>query len=178
MYKYIRCKKRKGNNRILNAVIKKKMVKKVVAVVLAICMMCAFTACGAFKTAKVESLLMDFQDACNYNDVSMALDYIIPSVSDKIKVATGIMGMFSQKSEEEMFLALANWLSGEELSDVNFLTTLEIEVQQIILSEDEEYATADTVVTYELFGEQNVREAVFDCEYYADEWYISGFSFV
>lgn len=163
---------------VIHTVIKKEMAKRIVSVVLVICMLGALSACNVVQSAKVDSLLMDFQQACNCNDVSTALDYIIPTVSDKIRVATGIVGMLSQKSEEEMFLMLANWLSGEELSDVNFLTTLNIEVQQIVLSEDKESATADTIVTYELFGEQSVREAVFDCEYYAEQWYISGFTFM
>lgn len=154
------------------------MAKKIVSVLLVVCMMFSLTACSLIDSMKVKSLLGDFQEACNLTDINTALTYIDPNVADKIKLAADIVGMFTNKTDEELFLDLAALLTRESFNDVNFFTTLNIDVQEVIVAEDGASAIAKTIVTYDLLGEQNIKEAEFSCIYYAEQWYISSFTFV
>ena len=156
----------------------KKTVCRVAAAIMALAMVFMFAGCDKSDT-EVENLITEFEYACNTLDFDAALNCITPRVSDKIKIAVNIFGMFSNNDPEFLFEKLGEVLAGNsQINGTDFFESVQIEIKEIV--HDEEYE--DTIyvlayVTYELAGEEYTKEAVFTCEYYTEKWYVSKFSF-
>lgn len=152
----------------------RKIMNLIVSVILALAMVCSLTGCSK-ANEDIENLMTEFEYACNTLDIDAVLDCINPKVSDKIRLAVGVLGMFTETDSDEMFESLAAALAGEsEVIGTEFFSSIKIEVNDIQAEKDT--ATVLTTLTYNLTGDDVVREATFSCIYYTEKWYISSFS--
>ena len=151
----------------------RKIFVSVVAIVLSITMIFSLTGCSG-SNKEIENLMTEFEYACNTLDFDAVLNCINPKVSDKIKIAAGFVGMFTDTDTDEMFDSLADYLSSDDVGGTDFFSSIKIEVKDI--SVEDEAATVSTILTYELNGEEVVRESTFKCIYYTEKWYISSFT--
>lgn len=145
-----------------------------VTIVLLLSNVLTMMSCNSPKK-EIESLISRFEIACNELDFEGALDCINPKTADGIKVGAGILGLFSDATAEEMFVKLAGLLTKGDINDSSFFSSLDIEIDSISI--DEEKASVEALVTFEMSGTNVIREATIKCVYYADRWYISDFSF-
>lgn len=151
----------------------RKIFVSVVAIVISIAMIFSLTGCSSSNKG-IENLMTEFEYACNTLDFDAVLNCINPKVSDKIKIATGFVGMFTDTDTDEMFESLSDYLSSDDIGGTDFFSSIKIEVKDI--SVEDEAATVAAILTYELNGEEVVRESTFNCIYYTEKWYISSFS--
>lgn len=142
--------------------------------VLVMCFL-TMTACGDKKQKnEIESVIAEFEYACNTLDVEAILNTLNPKVADKIKLALGIYGMFSDQDTSEVLESISDALIGDSSLDGNdFFSSIKIEVGDITI--DEESAIAEAKVEYIIAGEEYKKAAEFKCVYYLEEWYISSF---
>lgn len=148
------------------------LIRTVAIVVLAV-MIFSLGGCGK-ADKEIENLMTEFEYACNTLDFDAVLNCINPKISDKIKLAAGLVGMFTETDTDEMFERLADYLSADEIGGTDFFSSIKIQVEEIDAEEDT--AVVSAILTYELNGEQVERRATFDCIYYIEKWYISSFS--
>lgn len=151
----------------------RKIFVSVMAIVLSITMIFSLTGCSGSNKA-IENLMTEFEYACNTLDFDAVLNCINPKVSDKIKIAAGFVGMFTDTDTDEMFESLADYLSSDDIGGTDFFSSIKIEVKDITV--EDETATVAAILTYEFNGEELVRESTFNCIYYTEKWYISSFS--
>lgn len=149
----------------------RKMFVSVVAIVLSVAIVFSLTGCSG-SNKEIKNLMTEFEYACNTLDFDAVLNCINPKLSDKIKIAAGFVGMFTDT--DEMFESLADYLSSDNIGGTDFFSSIKIEVEDITV--EDEAATVSAMLTYELNGEEVVREATFNCIYYTEKWYISSFS--
>ncbi len=157
----------------------KKIAYRIIAVMLVLTLAFGFSGCNKKKT-EVENLLTEFEYACNTLDFDAVLNCITPRVSDKIKVGANILGMLTFQDTDVLFEKLGDVLArNSEINGTDFFESVKIDIQEIVEDEeDEDIVRAMTYVTYDVAGEEIVREAVFTCEYYAEKWYISSFTII
>ncbi len=151
----------------------RKVFSSIVAMVLVLSMLLSLTGCGG-SSKEIENLMTEFEYACNTLDFDAVLNCINPKVSDKIKIAAGLIGMFTEKDTDDMFESLAEALSSDDIGGTDFFSSIKIKVEDIKV--EDETATVSTTLTYDFNGEEIVREATFNCVYYTEKWYISSFS--
>lgn len=146
---------------------------RLVAFILALAMcFLSLTACSGKQKSEIKSVIAEFEYACNTLDVEAILNTINPKVSDKIKLALGIYGLFSDQDTGEVLESISEALIGDsELDGSDFFSSIKIEVGEITV--DEESAVAEAKVQYIIAGEEYKKAAEFKCVYYLDEWYIS-----
>ena len=143
----------------------------VFALVITVCLG-MMTACNGKQKDEIESVIAEFEYACNTSDAEAILNTITPKVSDKLKLALGIYGMFSDQDTSEVLESISDVLVGDSDLDGNdFLSSIKIDVGEISI--DEESAVVEAKVQYVIAGEEYKREAKFKCVYYLEEWYIS-----
>lgn len=152
----------------------RRVLSFVLAVILSVSMLVSFTGCNG-SNKEIEYLITEFENACNALDFDAVLNCINPKVSDNIKIAVGLVGMFTDTDTDEMFEKLADYLSDGDIGGTDFFSSIKIEIKDINVEEDA--ALVDTVISYSLNGDDYQREATFNCIYYAEKWYISSFSF-
>lgn len=150
---------------------KRKIIIVVFILVLTVCLS-MITACSGKQKNKIESLIAEFEYACNTSDIEAILNTITPKVSDKIKLAFGIYGMFSDQDTSEVLDSISEAIVGDsELDGKDFLSSIKIDVGDITI--DEENAVVKAKVQYVIAGEEYKKDAEFKCVYYLEEWYIS-----
>lgn len=151
----------------------RKIFVSVITIVISIAMIFSLTGCDN-SNREIKDLMTEFEHACNTFDFDAVLDCINPKVSDKIKIAAGIVGVFTDIDTDKMFESLAEYLSNDNIGGADFFSSIKIEVKDISVEDDD--ATVSVTLTYELGGEKVVREATFNCIYYTEKWYISSFA--
>lgn len=156
----------------------KKILFRAIAIIMLLVMTVGLSGCDK-SDSEIENLLAEFEYACNTLDFDAALNCIDPRVSDKIKVATNILGMFTSQDREELFEKLASVIAdASEINGLEFFESIQIDLQEIIDDEEYDYLKyAFTYVTYDLAGEEMTKEAYFTFEKYVDKWYITSFRF-
>lgn len=156
----------------------KKILYRISAFVLSLALMFSFAGCDKSDT-EIENLMTEFEYACNTLDFDAALNCITPKVSDKIKVAVNIFGMFTSQDTDVLFEKLAEVLAGNaEINGTDFFESIQIDIQEIVFDEEyEDVAYVMAYITYDLAGEEIMSEATFTCDYYTEKWYISSFTF-
>lgn len=156
----------------------KKNLFRVVAVIMMLVMTVGFWGCDK-KDTEIENLLTEFEYACNALDFDAALNCIDPRVSDKIKVATNIIGIFTSQDREMLFEKLADLIADtSEINGLEFFESIQIDLQEVIDDEGYKFIKyAFVYVTYEFAGEEITKEAYFSFEKYVDKWYITSFRF-
>lgn len=151
----------------------RKIFVSVMAIVLSITMMFLLTGCSG-SNKEIENLMTEFEYACNTLDFDAVLNCINPKISDKIKIAAGFVGMFTDTDTDEMFESLADYLSSDDVGGIDFFYSIKIEVKDISIKN--KAAVVSTILTYEFDEEKIVREATFNCIYYTEKWYIYSFT--
>lgn len=154
----------------------KKIAIRSVCVVLVLSLLLSFAACGA--SMGVRSTISSFQEACNTMDVEAAIECLDPSISGVLNFGAGLVGMFTGKSNEELFSALSDFLGkSAENFGVDSFKTLDIDVTDV--ATNEETADAKATLTYKgMDGAERTNNVTFRLK--ADdegEWKISGISF-
>lgn len=130
------------------------------------------TACNGKQKNEINSVIAEFEYACNTLDVEAILNTLTPKVADKIKLALGIYGLFSDQDTSEVLESISEALIGDsELDGDDFFSSIKIEIGEITV--DDESAVAEAKVQYIIAGEEYKKAAEFKCVYYLDEWYIS-----
>lgn len=150
----------------------RKIFTLVIAIVLSIAMIFSLVGCSG-SNKEIKKLMTDFEQACNALDFDAVLDCINPKISDNIKLAVGLVDMFSDTESDELFDKLAEHLSSDDVGGKDFFSSIKIEVKDIII--EDETATVSAILTYDLKGDETVREATFNCIYYAEKWFITSF---
>lgn len=150
-------------------------VKRIVIIMLLASVMLSLSGCSNNKE-EIEDLMSRFEDACNELDTDAILECIDPNISDKIRLATGIAGMFAGKESADLTKELAGMLTDDNsLNAGEFFSSIKIEISDI--KTKKERGTANTLVEYTIAGEKFKKEATFEYVYNTEKWYISGFSF-
>ena len=159
----------------------KKAMKKVFALILAVLMFLTVVSCTGKEEKAIKSLLLEFEYACNSLDAEALLDCLEPAFSDRIRFATSLFGV---DDIDEMFDTFVAFLLGSSdgfvheigTSGVDFLESIDIEIQEIVIQEDnEESGVVEAVITADILGRRYVRKAEFLVVYYIDHWCISEF---
>lgn len=150
----------------------KKIIRSLMCVLLAAVIVCSFAGCA---NSEIKGVISDFESACNDLDFNAMSDCINPRITGVLDFASGLIGMFTEKDTEEMLDKLSELIvKGEDGADrEEFFSSIKIKVDEITVEDEQAVVTA--IVNYEKSGKETVREAVFTCEYYADEWYINTF---
>lgn len=151
------------------------MIGKVTVFVLIIAAsMSILCGCGNSKS-EIQKLMTQFEHSCNALDINAILDCIDPEISDKIKLATGIAGLFTDKNSNELMEELAGMLTGDSsLNASDFFSSIKIETSDI--KTNKQAGTANAIVEYRIAGENFKKETSFKYIYAADKWYISSFN--
>lgn len=147
--------------------------KGIVIVMLIATMVLSLCGCSNDKS-EIENLMMEFEYSCNELDIDAMLNCIDPAISDKIKLATGIAGMFTDKDFDELTEELIGMLTGDDsLNADDFFSSIKVETTDI--KTKKETGTANAIVEYSIAGEKFKKETTFDYVYNMDKWYISSF---
>lgn len=152
----------------------KKITITLIGCVLAVSMLLTLCACSNTSNKAIEDLMTQFESACNSLDLDAVLNCVNPQISDKIKIGLGIVGMFTQTDTNELFEKLALALSSDDLGGSDFFSSIKIHIEQVAV--DDDTATVNALLRYNVAGSPTQREATINCVYYAERWYISSFS--
>lgn len=147
------------------------MKNKLVFFVLITTMVLSLCGCSNDK-GEIENLMTEFEYSCNELDIDAMLNCIDPVISDKVKLATGIASMFTDKDPDEFTEELVGVLTGDNsLNADDFFSSIKIETSEI--KTKKETGTADAIVEYSVSGEKFKKEATFNYIYNMEKWYIS-----
>lgn len=147
--------------------------KGIVIVMLIATMVLSLCGCSNDKS-EIENLMTEFEYSCNELDIDAMLNCIDPAISDKIKLATGIASMFTDKDSDELTEELVGVLTGDDsLNADDFFSSIKVETTDI--KTKKETGTANAIVEYSIAGETFKKEAIFNYVYNMDKWYISSF---
>lgn len=148
---------------------------KLVAMFLTFIVVTPLCGCGSNKK-EIAEVTSNFETACNKLDIDAMLECINPAISDKIKLATGIASMFTDKKPKEMTDKLVNLLTGDSsINADDFFSSINLSTDKLKIKN--KTAVADTIVKYSIAGEKFEKKAVFEYIKVEDKWYISKFSF-
>ena len=151
------------------------ILRALTGVMACVLMTMALCSCGS-KKGEIENLMTEFEYSCNELDIDAMLDCIDPAISDKIKLATGIASMFTDKDSDEMIESLVGMLTGDTtLNAKDFFSSIKISTEDI--KTKKEAGTANALVEYNIAGSNFKKEAVFEYVYKTGKWYIAKFSF-
>lgn len=149
-------------------------IKGIVIMMLIATMVLSLCGCSNDK-GEIENLMTEFEYSCNELDIDAMLDCIDPAISDKIKLATGIASMFTDKDSDELTEELVGMLTGDNsLNADDFFSSIKIETSDI--KTKKETGTANAIVEYSIAGEKFKKEATFEYIYDMEKWYISSFN--
>ena len=149
-------------------------IKGIVVVMLIATMVLSLCGCSNDK-GEIENLMTEFEYSCNELDIDAMLDCIDPAISDKIKLATGIASMFTDKDSDELTEELVGMLTGDNsLNADDFFSSIKIETSDI--KTKKETGTANAIVEYSIASEKFKKEATFEYVYHMEKWYISSFN--
>ena len=151
-----------------------KKFKNYIAVVLLFAVVLSMSACGSKKN-EIKNLMTEFERSCNKLDLNAMLDCINPEIADKVRLTTGIIGMFADKDTDEVLDGLAAILLDEAPSDAkDFFSSIKITTDDVKF--DGDTATAAAAVEYTVAGEKYDENAVFEYIYTDEKWYIANLS--
>lgn len=142
-------------------------------VIILFTMIFSLTGCGSKN--EIEDLMSNFQKACNSLNFNEVLDCINPSISDKIKLAAGFVGMFTDTDTDKMFDSLAGYLSKDKVGGKEFFSSIKIDVNDI--KTDGDSAKVSAVITYKIKDKEITNNTTFNCIRSNEKWYISSFLF-
>lgn len=149
-------------------------IKGIVIVMLIAALVLSLCGCSNDK-GEIENLMTEFEYSCNELDIDAMLDCIDPAISDKIKLATGIASMFTNKDSDELTEELVGMLTGDSsLNADDFFSSIKIETKDI--KTKKESGTSNAIVEYSIAGEKFKKEATFNYVYNMEKWYISSFN--
>lgn len=151
----------------------KKKIALVLAFVMIVICIVPLSGCGN-ENDKIKNLMTEFEYACNSLDVDAMLDCIHPDITNKIKAAMGIVGMFTGKDSDDMLEEISTILTNNSKVDAeSFFSTIKIDIKEV--NSDSDNGTAKVNLTYKVGTEEIVSETTFICSKYNDKWYIKSF---
>lgn len=146
---------------------------KIVTAALMSAMVLSLSGCGKDK-GEIEKLMTEFEYSCNELDIDTMLDCIDPAVSDKIRLATGIASMITDKNSDELTGELVGMLTGDgSLNADEFFSSISIEPKDI--KTGKKSAAANAIVEYSVGGEKFKKDTEFEFVNTMDKWYIASF---
>lgn len=151
----------------------RRIVALSITVILLLTIIFSLMGCGSKN--EIEDLMSNFQKACNSLKFNEVLDCINPSISDKIKLATGFVGMFTDTDTDKMFDSLASYLSKDKVGGKEFFSSIKIDVNDI--KTDGDSAKVSAVITYKIKDKEITNNTTFNCIRNNEKWYISSFLF-
>ena len=80
----------------------KKIIAVAVMLVLLVTMAFSVTGCQAADKTEIRTVINEFEGACNKLDFDAVLDCINPQIADKVKLALGFVGMFTNTDTSKM----------------------------------------------------------------------------
>lgn len=148
-----------------------KKIKSFTALILIIVLGVGMCACSN-QNNEIKTITKNFENSCNKLDMNAMLDCIDPDVSGSIKKLTGLIGMFSDKDTDELLDSFAKVLFSElPENSKEFFSSIKIKLDNIEIEEDN--ASANAEITYEISGEDNKSNANFEYTRIDEKWYIS-----
>lgn len=152
----------------------KRLFTKLLCCVLIILLALGVCSCKS-NTAEIENLITKFEYSCKTLDINSLLDCISPEISQRIKLVSGVAGIFVDMDIDEIFESVAGELLGilPDNGD-EFFSSINITIYNISVSNDS--ASVNTMVDFTLSGERFEKEMIFECVY-EDRWYISNIDF-
>ena len=147
-------------------------MKRTLALLLAVLML--VTMLSSCASGDIETLFADYQNACNSLDLNAMMDCVTPKITNPLKTAAGIVGKFTANDTDAMFDKIGSLIMNEtKVSKKEYFQTLKFEIQKITVEDD--LATVDVILTYQGNGADYTEEVTYECEFYADKWYLKGF---
>ena len=105
------------------------------------------------------------------------MEYVSPSISKAVEIATGVIGFVTNMDSEEVLDKFAALLTKESgLSGKDFFSSIKIDVKDVAINEDTASAMAN--ISYTIGGEEHTKDATFTCSSIEGKWYISGLKFI
>lgn len=123
---------------------------------------------------EITDLIDGFETACNELDFNGVIDRIDPKISKKLKVATGIVGLFTNATTDELFTSLANWMISDYDVGADFFESIEIDINHINMTGNR--ANVSAVISFDMAGNFIEEDATFICTKHSEKWYISDFT--
>lgn len=153
-------------------------MKKTIAVILSIIIALIFiiptAGCGN-NNEEIRNLMTEFEYSCNTLDVDGILDCIHPDITNKVKVAMGIYGMFSGSDSSDMLDGLASIIvNNGKVNAEAFFKSIKIDINEINSSGSDAKVNID--LSYRLGTENITSKAELGCIKQDDKWYINKFS--
>lgn len=148
----------------------KKVVSLLLVAAIVMTMLVSLSGCVGEKR-EVKELIAEFESACNALDFDRVLACLQPKTADAIKVASGVLGFFTNADTDTMCEALASALSLVNLGGTDSFRSLQIDVQEV--RTEEKKAQVDTVFTYDFQGKSVSKNVTVDCVYEFETWYIA-----
>lgn len=153
-------------------------MKKSIAVILSIiiALICIIPTAGCdTNNEEIRNLMTEFEYSCNTLDVDGILDCIHPDITNKIKVAMGIYGMFSGSDSSDLLDGLASIIvNNGKVNAEAFFKSIKIDIKEINNSGSEANVNID--LSYRLGTENITSKAEISCIKQDDKWYINSFS--
>ena len=148
-------------------------IVKIVCILLLFSFAVSLISCRNART-ELHDLMDEFEEACNELDFDEVIDLIDPKIGKKIKVATGIVGLFTNKTTDELFASLADWMVSDYDVGADFFESIDIEVERITISGDR--ANVYATLRVDVAGNDIEEEATFICVRRSGKWFISDFT--
>ena len=153
-----------------------KTIKNALALILIIVLSVSFCACG--NSGDIKTVTNNFEKTCNELDVNGMLDCIDPTIASGVKALTGLVGLFTNKDTDELLDSFAKVLFNElPENSQEFFSSINIKIGDIEIDENEENATAQAEISYEISGETYQKEVTLEYICVDGEWYISSLDF-
>ena len=153
---------------------KKKLIV-VTALLLAAVTLLVTVGCSS-ADREIKSLIKKYEKACNELDFDEVLDCLDPAISEKISLAVGFIGLFTDAEPSELFAKVAEFLSANSFGGTDFFSSMKISVNEIKV--DGSKAVVSATVHYKVAGSELSDDFAFHCVYKDDEWYISSVSLI
>lgn len=148
----------------------KRFISTVLITVMFIFCVMPLTSCES-ENDKISNLIAKFETACNSLDVNNIIDCIHPDITNKIKVALGLVGVLTGQDNDEMLGAISAAIIDNGIVDAdNFFTSIKIKVKDI--NTDSANGEVKAYISYRIGTEEITSDSKFICSKYDDKWYI------
>ncbi len=106
-------------------------MKKTVSIVLAFICIIPLAGCSN-EEEQIKILMTEFEYSCNTLDVDGILDCIHPDVTNKIKGALGVIGLFTGNDSDDILDSIASFIADNgDVDTDDFFKTFKIDVKDI-----------------------------------------------
>lgn len=147
-------------------------MKRTLALLCAVVML--VTLLSGCASGDIETLFAEYQTACNNLDLNAMMDCVTPKITNPLKTAAGIVGKLTANDTDAMFDKIGALIMNEtKVSKKEYFETVKFEVKKVTVEDD--LATVEVILTYNGNGADYTEEVTYECEFYADKWYLKSF---